>query len=103
MEKRPMVNPRLLELRIEKIRSSKFAGGKVYAPVLTKRLSLFFKRKTDAQNYGFMVQVRWIRLYDAAVAGLATQPAPLSPAVTSPQMDPSALPQNNLGGEVPTQ
>ena len=67
-----MINPYLLDAKYKKWNNPRFAGGKMYMPVLSgdgyaKASRRLFKRASEAEAYAIRLRHRWMRLYDAAV------------------------------------
>ena len=70
-----MRNPYLLDAKVKRWNNPRFAGGKVYMPMLVgdgfaKPTRRMFKRASEAEAYAIRARARWMRLYDAEVARL---------------------------------
>jgi len=74
-----MINPKKLVATTKKWRDVRFAGGKMYMPVLSgngwaRASRRLFKRASEALSYAERIKSRWERLYDAALLNMAPPP-----------------------------
>ena len=72
-----MIDPKILDVTVDKVVNPRLPGGKAYFPFLFRRLPWIYKTATEAMERGQKVKARWIRLYEAAMA--PTLPSPKYP------------------------
>ncbi len=70
---RKMLNPHMFEPKFRKWADPRFAGGKMYFPIISRMTRISFKRASEAERYAARVHARWCRLYDAAVLAMVEQ------------------------------
>lgn len=74
---RQLINPHVLRPLSKRWNTPRFAGGKYYFAVLAGsggayRARAVFRRATEAEGYATRLLLRWMRLYDAAIAQMVT-------------------------------